>query len=118
MHRLWPLLLLLLLQPRTAAAEQLAYGYLAYVAPRATPSPPERPRSLLLQPDGMDPGASMRCMAERSDRAPAETASRVGPRLRSPRPSLLARPSAALHAEAWSPHCERLPYHATAPPLR
>jgi hypothetical protein len=116
MHRLWPLLLLLLLQPRTAAAEQLAYGYLAYVVPRAAPSPPERPRSLLLQPDGMDPGASMRCMADRSDRVPPEFASRAGPRLRAPRRSLLARASAALHAEVCSPYCERLPYHATAPP--
>lgn len=117
MHRLWPLLLLLLLQPRTAAAEQLAYGYLAYVAPRAAPSPPERPRPLLLQPDGMDPGASMHSVADRSERIPPELASRTGPRLRAPRRPLLARASAALHARACSPHCERLPYHATAPPL-
>ncbi|HLL45920.1 MAG TPA: hypothetical protein VK399_04405, partial [Longimicrobiaceae bacterium] len=72
---------------------------------------------LLLHPDGLDPGASMHSTADRSDRAPAETASHVGPRLRSPHPPLLARASAALLARACSPHCERLPYHATAPPL-
>lgn len=117
MHRLWPLLLLLLLQPRTAAAEVLSYGYMAYVAPTAAQAPPQRPRQLLQASDGLEPGASMCCPGDRSDRAPAETASRVGPRLRFPHPPLLARASAALHAEACSPHCERLPYHATAPPL-
>ncbi len=117
MHRLWPLLLLLLLQPRTAAAEQLAYGYLAYVAPRAAQAPPERPRQILHASDGLQPRASLGCPGDRTDRAPTETASRMGPRLRTPHPSLLARPSAALRAGACSPHCERLPYHATAPPL-
>jgi hypothetical protein len=117
MHRLWPLLLLLLLQPRTAAAEAPSYGYMAYVAPTAAQAPPERPRQQLQTSDGLQPGDSMGCPGDRSDRAPAETASRHGPRLGSPRPPPLARASAALHGLACSPHCERLPYHATAPPL-
>lgn len=117
MHRLWPLLLLLLLQPRTAAAEVLSYGYMAYVAPAAAQAQPERPRPSLHASDGLHPGDSMGCPGDRADRAPAETASRVGPRLRSPHPARLARAPAALLARACSPHCERLPYHATAPPL-
>lgn len=116
MHRLWPLLLLLLLQPRTAAAEVLSYGYMAYVAPTAAQAQPERPRQLMHASDGLQPGASMGCPGDRSDRVPPETATRTGPRVRAPHPPLLARRSAALQAGACSPHCERLPYHATAPP--
>ena len=116
MSRLLPLLLLLLLQPRAAAAEAPAYGYTAYAAPAACAAP-EAPRQQLLRSDGLEPGASMHAPGDRSDRLPPETASRPGPRFRAPRAPLAARAPAGLHAGPCSPHCERLPYDATAPPL-
>lgn len=118
MHRLWPLLLLLLLQPRTAAAEVLSYGYMAYVAPAALqPPPPPSPRYPMHRAGDVDRGTSVCCPGERSDRVPPETTSRPGPRLRAPQASRLARGYARHRTPACSPHCERLPYDATAPPL-
>ncbi len=118
MHRLWPLLLLLLLQPRTAAAEVLSYGYMAYVetVASATPRVPASPRYPMHRADEVEPNSSVPCPGDRSDRVPPLASSRVGPRVRAPHPPLLARSSAALRVAACSPHCERLPYHATAPP--
>ncbi|HEX8274894.1 MAG TPA: hypothetical protein VF615_19830 [Longimicrobiaceae bacterium] len=114
MPRLLPLLLLLLLQPRAAEAELLAYGYMAYVAPVAAAPPP--PQQHLLPADAAEPRGSIRCPGDRTDRAPQETAPRSAPRLRAPWASLVARAPAGCHAIACSPLCERLPYDATAPP--
>lgn len=117
MLRFFPLLLLLLLQPRAAAAEELAYGYLATVAASSAAREPEAPRQLLLPADGVDTGASVGRPGDRPDRVPPETALRPGPGLRAPRLPNLSRASAPSHAAPCSPHCERLPYDATAPPL-
>jgi hypothetical protein len=118
MHRLWPLLLLLLLQPRSAAAEVLSYGYMAYVETVvATPAAPPSPRYPMHRADDVERDTSVYCHGERSDRVPPETTSRPGPRVRAPQPARLVRAYAGHDAGACSPHCERLPYHATAPPL-
>lgn len=118
MQRLWTLLLLLALQPRTAAAEVLSYGYMAYVVPIAAeaPLPPPSPRYPMGPADQKGPGSSTPCPGDRSNRTPPETASRIGTRLRMPQPALLANAYAWVQGSACSPHCERLPYHATAPP--
>lgn len=116
MPRLLPLLLLLLLQPRAAAAEELAYGYLAAIAAPAASPAPEAPAQLL-PADGLDAGASTGRPGDRPDRVPPESALRPGPAVRAPRAPFVARASAGRHAGPCSPHCERLPYDATAPPL-
>ncbi len=118
MRRWLPFLILaFLLHPPAAAAEVWAFGETgsrtAASSARAAPEP--EPTAVLTSADGLLPGSSPR---DPTGRTLVDAARASSPPFRTLRewPPLAA--CASLRGGICPPHCERLPYHATAPPLR
>lgn len=112
MRRFWPaLLLLLMLLPLPAAG---APWVREESAPAMDVRPGDEPASLL-EADALPPAPSLLDPAGSAPhRADARAASPPG----SASARTVTAANTALRVRACSPHCERLPYDATAPPAR